>query len=146
MDRINRVTGTAILLAFAAIGYGSMIFVDNPLDPSATKFFVLLGIGQISAFFAATVLIGQEAPVAERGAVVGMFNVIGAIGILISTSIGGRLFDAVAPSAPFVMIGIINSIICVAAIIVRIKSPGPVPDGLGNSLKVLKARLKADKA
>ncbi len=144
MDRLNRVTGAAILLAFAAIGYTATIFVDNPLDPSAMKFFVLLGIGQMSAFFAATVLIGQEAPVAERGSVVGMFNVVGAIGILISTVIGGRLFDAVAPSAPFVMIGIFNSIICLAAIVVRIKSPGPIPDNLGNRLSVLKARFKAD--
>ena len=33
-----------------------------------TAWFVLLGIGQSSAFLGATILIGQEAPAARRGA------------------------------------------------------------------------------
>jgi hypothetical protein len=37
------------------------------------------------------------------------------------------LFDAIAPSAPFVLIGILNACVMLFAIYVRIKAPGPIP-------------------
>jgi len=139
LDYVNRVTGVAICMTLAAIGYSCTMFVDDPLSASATPYFLLLGVGQISAFFGATIIIGQEAPKAERGAVVGMFNMMGAIGILIATGIGGRLFDAIAPSAPFVFIGVINACIVVGALIIRQKSPGFVPDVIGKKIRELQS-------
>jgi MFS family permease len=126
LDRINRVSGIIFCMGLAAVAYLSMLFVDDPAVPSAIWWFVLLGIGQISAFLGATVLISTEAPVAARGAVIGMFNVFGAVGILISTGIGGRLFDSVGPAAPFAMIGVLAACVAVFAIYVRLRSPGEV--------------------
>jgi MFS family permease len=127
MDRINRVTSAIICMGLAAAGYSCMGFVDNPLAPAAVPFFLFLGVGQISAFFGATVLIGHEAPKLTRGAVVGMFNMCGAVGIFISSGIGGRLFDSVGPHAPFVLVGAMNGVVFLLAIIVRIVSPGFIP-------------------
>ena len=76
---------------------------------------VLLGIGQISAVTASQTLIGQEAPLAYRGSVVGMFSMFGAAGILFISSVGGWVFDAIGQTAPFVLIGLANAILCVAA-------------------------------
>ena len=127
MDKFNRVTGVMFCMTFAAIGYCSMIFVDNPLDRASIPLFLLLGVGQISAFFGATTLISQEAPRLKRGTVMGMFNMSGAVGIFFAGLIGGRLFDAVGPYAPFVMIGVLNGLLVFFALIVRIKSPGLMP-------------------
>jgi len=125
MDRFNRVTTMFGCMALGAIGYLCVGFVDDPLDlGTAWPFFALLGIGQISTFLGAQTLIGQEAPRLQRGAVVGVFNTFGAIGILVSSWFGGMLFDSIAPAAPFVLIGIMNGAVAVLAIIVRIKSPG----------------------
>ena len=126
MDRVNRVTGSIFCMFLATVGYLSMYFVDDVLAPAALGWFGLLGVGQISAFFAATTLIGQEAPRLKRGTVVGAFNICGAIGILIAVGIGGRLFDAVSPAGPFILIGFGNAIVFLMAIIVRIKDPGPM--------------------
>ena len=139
LDRMNRVSGLVFCMAMATIGYGSMGFIDNILDPSATPLLILLGFGQISAFFGATTLIGQEAPTAQRGAVVGMFNMVGAIGILICSAVGGRLFDSINPSAPFVLIGGLNFCLLIAAIFVRKYAPGPMPE---NNFDPLIARIK----
>ena len=128
MDRTNRVTGLAICMFMAAIGFLSMFLVGDPIAPESKKYFVLLGMGQISAFFGATTLIGQEAPRRERGAVIGMFNVMGAIGILISAYVGGQMFDSIDPSAPFILIGVLNSCLFIAAMIVRKIAPGPMPE------------------
>jgi len=125
MDRFNRVTTMFICMTLGAIGYMCVGLVDDPLDlGTAWPFFALLGIGQISTFLGAQTLIGQEAPRLQRGAVVGVFNTFGAIGILVSSWFGGMLFDSIAPAAPFVLIGIMNGAVAVLAIIVRIKSPG----------------------
>ncbi len=144
LDKINRVTGIAVCMGLAAIGFSSTAFITDPLSPSAIPFFLLLGVGQVSAFFGATTIIGQEAPTAERGAVVGMFNMMGAVGILVASSAGGRMFDSVAPSAPFVLIGSINTCIFIAALIIRQKSPGYIPDILGKKVRALRQRDQID--
>ena len=127
LDRFNRVSLMAFCMAMAAIGYIGVAFVEDPLALSALPLFALLGVGQISAFFGATTLIGQEAPLLERGAVIGVFNFAGAIGILFATKIGGVLFDSIAPSAPFVMIGCLNLLLFIAAVVVRVVAPGVNP-------------------
>jgi MFS family permease len=131
MDRVNRVTAVVGCMALSAIGYCSMLFVDNsrivPLQPDTVALFILLGIGQISAFFSATTLISQEAPRRERGTVVGMYNTAGAIGIFFAAGVGGQLFDSIGPHAPFVLIGLLSLIVMLLAVVVRIKSPGKMP-------------------
>jgi len=126
LDRVNRVTGLSVCMGLATAGYLGTMFVDEPTARSAIPIFVLLGVGQISAFLGSATLIGQEAPHAKRGSVVGVFNSCGAIGILVASSIGGRLFDSIGPSAPFVLVGIFNGMVFLAAIAVRILSPGPM--------------------
>jgi MFS family permease len=124
IDRWNRVTALIVCMMLASIGYLSLGIVGNPHEPASIIFFVLLGIGQISSFLGAQSLIGQEAPKAERGSVIGMFNISGAIGILVITTIGGRLFDSMSPKAPFIVVGVINALVMLAAMYVRLKAPG----------------------
>ncbi|MBT6074182.1 MAG: MFS transporter, partial [Gammaproteobacteria bacterium] len=94
IDKIDRIVAVSFCMAIAAAGYLSMFFIDDVLDDVYRPLFILLGIGQQCAFFAATTLLGQEAPTIKRGAVVGVFNLAGALGILISTGVGGRIFDS----------------------------------------------------
>lgn len=126
-DRFNRVTVMCIGATLGAIGFLSMGLVDNPLDQSALPLFWLLGVGQISCFHAAQSLLGQEAPVKERGAVVGMFGLCGAVGIGVSTYIGGLLFDNWMHAGPFVLVGIANGVILMLALLVRFTAPGLMP-------------------
>lgn len=109
IDKLSRVTALALCMALGAIGYLAMGFVDDPLNPAQMiPFFILLGIGQISAFLGAQTIIAKEAPPETRGSVIGTFNLFGALGILVLSLAGGWLFDHVGPSAPFVMVGILN--------------------------------------
>lgn len=124
LDRVNRVTGLAIAMGLAGIGYTLMWFVASPLDFAYVPAFIVLSIGQTSAICASITLVGQEAAPSERGAIVAMNGFFGAIGILLAFVIGGRLFDAFGPAAPFVMVGLFQVFLCFAAIGVRIFSPG----------------------
>jgi len=127
LDRLDRATGLAICMVLAAIGNLSLLLLADPLADIGIVFFVLLGIGQISVFLAAQSLIGQEAPANKRGSVLGAFNISGALGILLITGVGGRLFDAIDPRAPFVVVGAINVLLVVASLYVRLRTGAKKP-------------------
>jgi MFS family permease len=125
LDRLNRVSGMALAMLLAALGYGSMGLITSPLDSAMWPAFVLLAIGQGSAIIASVTLVGQEASPQERGTVVATNGWFGAVGILIASLLGGYLFDVLGPWAPFVMIGIFQGFVFLFAVGVRVLSPGP---------------------
>ena len=124
IDRINRVTAMVIAMALGTLAYGSMYFVDSPLNYSNLPFFILISASAIGTVIATSSLIGQEAPVRQRGTVIGVSAFFGAVGILAATKFGGQLFDAMGPRGPFLLIAATHAILLFAAITVRIKSPG----------------------
>lgn len=123
-DRVNRVTALIVGAGFAAVAYISTLLIDNPLDPKWLPLWALLGAGNISGFHASQALMGQEAPHKERGAVLGAFAMCGAVGILVAVSVGGRLYDLWLPQGPFVLVGAMDGIICLLAVLVRFTAPG----------------------
>jgi MFS family permease len=125
IDRVHRMTALAMCMGLAAFAYLMLLLVDDPLDPANIPFFLLLGVGQISAFLGSTTLIGKEAPAAQRGSVIGVFSVAGALGILVTSGVGGQMFDAIDPRAPFILLGLLNLVVLTAAVVVRIRAPGP---------------------
>ena len=124
IDRINRVSSVIIALVFASVGYLSMYAVTSPLDFSMLPFFLVISLGSSFLMKASLSLVGQEAPVRERGSVMGMNSIMGALGILIFSVVGGRLFDQVAQWAPFVFAGVYQTALLVVAIIIRLVAPG----------------------
>jgi MFS family permease len=106
-DRLDRLTAMRLALVAAAIGYGSLAFVDNPLSTTMYICAVLLGIGQMSVLSASQTLIGQECPEEHRGVVIAAFSICGALGIMFVTKVGGIVFDAWNPG-PFVLVAGIN--------------------------------------
>jgi len=124
IDRVNRVTAMAIATALGALGYLGIGFVESPIEAGAIPFFAFLGLGYVSGLIASTALIGQEAPVEERGAVIGFFGMSGAIGILVVVVVGGWLADIV-DVGPFLLMGTINAVLFVWCLVVRFKAGEP---------------------
>jgi MFS family permease len=122
LDRINRVTGLCIAMMLAAIGYFVIGTVDDPYDMAVMiPATFVLGIGEISAVIAGNALVGEQAPPSIRGASVGVFSLVGTLGILSATVVGGQIFDRIGYSSPFTMMAVVNAIVFVCAMIVRIK-------------------------
>ena len=135
LDRINRVSAMALAAGLSAFGYLSMYLVSDPLSPATFPLFAFLGLGYVSGLLASTALIGQEAPVENRGAVIGFFGMCGAIGILVSVSVGGRLYD-IFPSGPFVFMGAINVLLFIWSLFVRFTAGEPEVQRSGLSVVV----------
>jgi len=122
LDKIDRATGVIVAFTLSAIGYASFGLVGDPFSDRIYLPAVILGMGESSTIIASNALIGQNAPKAIRGAVLGLFALSGAFGILVATFVGGRLFDQWMPGGPFVQMGIINSMVLALAIYVRVRT------------------------
>lgn len=119
LDRWDRLTAVCIALLIAAAAYFWVGFSPSPIVAAFIPAAVLLGIGEFSAIMSGAALIGQSAPEDIRGSVLGLFNFCGSIGILCITAIGGLVFDAWMPGAPFVVVGGLNLFVCLVAVAVR---------------------------
>jgi MFS family permease len=122
-DRFNRMTGVCIALVVATVGYSSIGLVENPFGRGMIPAAMLMGMGEISVLVAAGAVVGQEAPIRTRGAVLGVFGLLGGVGILFATFVGGLVFDNIGRTAPFVMMGLLNALLLCAALRVRLREP-----------------------
>ncbi|MCB1688986.1 MAG: MFS transporter [Halioglobus sp.] len=121
-DKVTRVTAVAMAAGLAAAVYLSIFFVEDPTAPWVMALLGVMGVAEISAFVSSQALVGERAPAQRRGSIIGLFGVSGAVGILIGTAGGGWLFANIGPSAPFVLFGILNSVVFVWALVVRSRS------------------------
>lgn len=118
-DRIGRTDAVIISLVVTAIGYTATLAISDPFSAQGFAIAALIGVGQVSAVISSNVLVAEQAPPMIRGAVIGMFALFGGVGIMIALGVGGILFDAWRPAAPFVLFGIMAGIVAIYGLIVR---------------------------
>lgn len=137
IDRLPRMTAMCVAFGLATLGYLALGQIDNPFGGAPMLLAcVLVGMGESSAVISGGVLVGQEAPARSRGAVLGTFSLMGAAGIMLLTFTGGIVFDRFGQTAPFTMMGLVNGVVLIAALILRqreITTAVPVPDRQSDS-------------
>ncbi|MFT4591846.1 MAG: MFS family permease [Gammaproteobacteria bacterium] len=121
-DRVNRVTALAFGLSIGAVGYFWMGQVEDPFGSGMLPAAILLGIGEISVIISANTLMGQEAAPNIRGAIVGVYGLMGGLGIIAATAAGGIAFDQIGRTAPFTMMAILNALLMLVALVVRARA------------------------
>lgn len=126
IDKVDRMTAMCTALLVASTGYLAMYFLTSPVDYAMIPLMVWLTLGTGFMVKAQTALIGQEAPVRERGSVIATAQMFGAFGILVFTALGGRLFDAWGPWAPFFAVGVYQLLLMFFALAVRFRTEGRV--------------------
>ena len=120
-DRINRVSALNVTLLLAFLGYGGTWFVDNPFGAGMILCAVLIGMSEVGCIVTSSVLIAQQSPQRIRGAVIGLFNLSGAVGIMVASKVGGTLFDSWREAAPFILFGLLALLVLIWGLLVRAK-------------------------
>ena len=120
------VTAGIILVVAVGTGYTLIGEVRDPFAPGLIPIAVLLGMGEVSVIVTGGALLGQEAPLENRGPIIGFYNAVGGVGILFATYIGGLVFDGIGRTAPFTLMGLMNFLLLGAALTVRWRHPQPV--------------------
>jgi len=124
-DRVNRVTALAVALGVSAVGYSATLLVTDPLSVGMIFCALLIGLGEIGCIITSGVLIAQQSPPRMRGAVIGLFNLSGAVGILVASKIGGSLFDEWREAGPFILFGVLAAVVMLLAIVLRNRVHAP---------------------
>lgn len=116
IDRVDRVLFMTVASALACGSYVWFGLVDDPFQPAMYVAAVFLGIGEMSGILASQALVGQVAPERGRGAVIGVFTLCGSLGIFFAAIVGGTLFDAWRPSAPYIVMGCVSGLLCLLSL------------------------------
>jgi len=124
LDRISRVAGVVLSTAMSMVAYGLIYFVETPLDLRMLPLFALVGASMAGGMMSSMALVGQEAPPAKRGAVIGLLSLFGSAGIILAATYGGELFSAATPWAPFLLIAGAQAVLFTFAVIVWVVAPG----------------------
>ncbi len=124
-DRLNRLTAVSFGLALAGFGYIGMSQVADPFGPMLYPAAVLLGMGETGVIVSVGALLGQESHSPYRGSIVGVFGLLGGLGIPTTTFLGGQVFDGIGRTAPFIMMGLMNFLLMAAALYVRANNSKP---------------------
>jgi MFS family permease len=122
-DRLNRLNFLILALALSVFGYLGFGMLDSPIAGWAIPFGIVMGCGQVAAIIASQTLIGQEADPRIVGSTLGIFNLFGSVGTLLSGVLGGYLFDKWTNGGPFLMMGIASALLMLAAMFVRGREP-----------------------
>jgi MFS family permease len=115
VDKFDRALAVGLAMTMAAIAYLTVGYTEDPLSPAMYFAAVLLGIGEMSGILASQSLVGQVSADRGRGAIIGVFSMFGAAGILSITFFGGQLFDHWRPSAPYIVIGVADALLAAIA-------------------------------
>lgn len=118
-DKLNRVTALMIAAIIGFIGYCSAIFVTNPLGSEMFLIVNLFSIAQVFGVITSQVLVSQLAPKEIRGSVIGVFGLFGSVCQIIMGIVGGYLFRHLSPASPFVIVGLMNLALFIAALILK---------------------------
>ena len=118
-DKINRVTALNLTLLLAFLGYGGTWFVEDPFGAGMIVCAVLIGMSEVGCIVTSSVLIAQQSPERIRGAVIGVFNLSGAVGIMVASKVGGILFDGWREAAPFILFGLLALVVLIWGLLVR---------------------------
>lgn len=122
IDKLDRTLALALAMVLASASYLIIGSIDDPLGSGMYIAAAFMGIGEMSAILASQSLIGQVAGDRGRGAIIGVFSMFGAAGILVASFVGGILFDARKPSAPYLLVGAADGVLAVFALLVYFKS------------------------
>ncbi|MBF0219284.1 MAG: MFS transporter [Gammaproteobacteria bacterium] len=127
IQRYGRIAALTVGMAFSGIGFTSMWFVVNPYDWGIYIPAILIAIGQAGTLLAPQIITIDLAPPSMRGIILGAFNTVGGIGMIVFVQIGGFLFDLIGPYGPFIFTGIGNLFIMLYAIwlLKVLKEPEP---------------------
>jgi MFS family permease len=119
-DRFDKISVLALSFTFAAVGYFGLWLIADPFNSFVILAIVILAMGEVSITVTSNSVIGEYAPQNSRGATLGVFGVMGAVGITVAMFIGGEIFDAVGKTAPFMMMVGFNAVIIAWALLVRL--------------------------
>lgn len=114
-DRIDQAIVLVIAAIFSSVGYSSMGLLSSVTHGWVFASITFIGIGEIGVIIVAQTLLARHVTKNVTGSVSGIFSFMGGLGILVTTKIGGWIFDEMNPGVLFYIYGVMNWVLSVIA-------------------------------
>ena len=117
IERADKVLATALAAGLGFVAYSSVGLVSDPTEGAGILVVAcLLGLAQISSIITSQALVASQAPANLHGTVAGCFSLVGGVGVMVTTGVGGVLFDRWTPVAPFLISALISAAVAAAGL------------------------------
>ncbi len=121
IEKYGRLPAIILGLSLSGTGFIGLMFITNPFKYAIIIPAALIAMGQAGMIIAPQILTIDIAPENLRGSVLGGFNTVGTLGIIIFVQLGGISFDYIGPYAPFLITGIMDFIIVLYSLKILVK-------------------------
>lgn len=115
-DRLGAVNAVVIPAASGLFAFGTLYFLTNPKTPLVYCAMALAGLADIGMIIISMSLMASVSSPRHRGALAGAYSFFGALGIIITSKLGGFLFDRIRETAAFSVVAISSGLVFVAAL------------------------------
>lgn len=105
-DRLGPIHGVALPALMGFISFGALYSAKAPDSPIVYCFMFLSGLADIGMIISSMALISSQSSDSQRGALAGMYSLFGALGIIVTSKLGGYMFDHLWETAPFLIVSI----------------------------------------
>ncbi|KAL0484700.1 12 TM domain-containing transmembrane protein [Acrasis kona] len=121
IDRFDRVLTLAAVSMLAGVGYMSVFFLPKITSNWSFLSLAIIGTGECGVFLVSATMGSQAAPKRSRGAIIGLSNVFGNVGVLFISKVGGYIYSF-NPAYPFIMVGFLNLVLTGICVVVKFVS------------------------
>lgn len=109
-DKIGSIKAIAIPSGSGLLAFGILSFLKNPRSGLVYGAMAMAGLADIGMIIASMALMASVSAPQHRGALAGVYSFFGALGIIITSKVGGYLFDQVRETAAFSVVAIASGI------------------------------------
>lgn len=100
-DRMGPVAAVAVPALLGVLSFGMLFLASTPTSPMVYGAMFACGLADIGMIISSMALISSQSSPAQRGALAGVYSLFGAVGIIVTSKLGGLLFDHYRETAPF---------------------------------------------
>lgn len=116
-DRLGPVPAVALPALLGCISFGLLSVAENP--KSAVVFMAMFtsGLADIGMIITSMALIASQSSPSQRGALAGVYSLFGAVGIIVTSKVGGYLFDSYNETSSFAVVFLSNGALLVCVLL-----------------------------
>lgn len=123
-DRLGPVAAVAVPAALGFFSFGSLYFASQPRSLFVYLCMFGSGLADIGMIISSMSLMSSQSSPSQRGALAGVYSLFGAVGIIITSKLGGFLFDSYSETAPFSVVSISSLALFMAVGACMLFAPG----------------------
>lgn len=116
-DRLGLLSSVMVPAAMGVFAFGGLYFTSRPDAWYMYLFMAFCGFADIGMIISSMALISSQSSATNRGALSGVFSLFGAVGILVTSKLGGFMFDKLNESAPFSIVSASSAVLVIAILV-----------------------------